>query len=166
MTNFSITKSWAVVLFFSVTLNLFFVGMVVSRWMVYGQDSMTRWGGMHGMRIAEEQLQGDSRKKVVQIRQQYSLAIHQQMRAVRQARQEFQQQLLAETLDPPRIQKAMEELDKRSRVAKGNIHAIMIQVAEALPYEDRKIYFEHLSARHTMGRHRWEPSQASGKQGE
>ena len=147
-----VARKWLVVaLFVSLMLNLFLGGIFVSKWLFHRNSHLPRLGSMKRMVIAAESLGDNAKKKATEIHERHGTAIHEGMIELRKARREFNQQLVAKTLDHPRLEQVTTELTTRSREAKERIYSMMIEIATTLSPDDRILYFEQLRSRHGKG---------------
>lgn len=128
----------AIALAVSVALNLFAVGVFVSRHLFESPHFKSGWAAK---REAVQVLAEPERQRVEAIWERDRGALEEEFRALRDVRGSFRELLTAESFDPAAAQAALEELYLRKDAARAAIETKILEIATGLPDDQRRAYF-------------------------
>lgn len=128
----------AIALAASVALNLFAVGVFVSRHLLESSHFKSDWAAK---REAVQVLAEPERQRVEAIWERDRGALKEEFRALREVRRQFRDLLTAESFDPAAAQAALEEISLRKDAARAAIETKILEIATGLPDSQRRAYF-------------------------
>ncbi|ABK46027.1 hypothetical protein Mmc1_3542 [Magnetococcus marinus MC-1] len=138
---------WLVVVMFgSVALNLFFVGMLgVSYWRC-GPLYLAMHGSLssnpYRMGLAMQNLDDQAREKLTPIMQVHMPTMDNSLRQLRVKKAEVHQLLITDPVDQVALEQAFRELRLQAQQAQESVHRMMMQAAATLSPEARQQMFE------------------------
>jgi uncharacterized membrane protein len=137
----------------SVAVNLFLAGMITAGWLM-GRDPevAAREAPPPFFRRGMAALSEEVRPIVEDVRRRHAREIVQNTREVRAARREVREALSAGELDRARLEAAFQTLRQRTDRAQSAIHGLMVEIAAALPPDQRREFFERVRPHHMVGR--------------
>ncbi|MFT6583194.1 MAG: putative membrane protein [Alphaproteobacteria bacterium] len=139
----------AFILAISIGLNLFLGGVIAShlfwrgdhwRMGAPGAEKISRH--IFHRRAAAATLNDDHRHMANEIWHQSRQGHRSHFRAMRQSRQEIRQILIADDFDPKALTVAYEKLNQQITTARSGLGGAIAEIAEKLPTEARKRYFD------------------------
>ncbi len=141
------SRRLALVLAASLGLNLFLGGMMASQWLFHGPPFSAHPRGAHSpgpfdRKAARAALDEEYRAVVDEIWERNRPSLRQGVRGLRQGREAVKRQLLADAFDPEALKRAHEDLAERMQSMRGVIEAHVLEIAEVLPADQRRLYFE------------------------
>ncbi len=146
-----LAKHWAIALLISVALNLFLGGLIAARYMrgPRGGPSM----GRHYLRFdgLRQVLGPEAKDAIDQVDAKYSDSIRQKMREAMEARRAATEALTAEPFDAEKARQAHADLIAKETAARGATHEALVELASALPAEQRAKLGEAMSKRGKRG---------------
>ena len=141
-----LARRLAIALVASLAINLFLGGMATSRWLFHGPPGAHGVGpdgiGHFNRRAAHEALDPDVRSLVEAVWRERIDDIRPRIRAARKARHEVMRALIAEPIDAAALEAAYAALRARTDEAQTAVHGALAQVAQMLPPDQRKRFFE------------------------
>ena len=142
-----LSRRLALVLAVSLGLNLFLGGMLASQWLFHGAPFAAHPRGAHppgpfDREAARNALDEDYRAVVDEIWERNRPSLRQSVRGLREGREAVRRELLADPFDPAALAQAHEALAQRMQTMRGVMEAHVIEIAQALPADQRRRYFE------------------------
>lgn len=132
------TRRLSVLLMISVGINLFLAGMLVTQWLTAAPMDMA---GPFNRHAAEAALSKEHRAVAQRIWAENHSAMLDKLRKARRVRQDIKRQLDAETFDKPALEQSFATLRDIMVPVGTDIFATVVEIAEALPLEERRRYF-------------------------
>ena len=133
-----LTRRLSVLLMISVGINLFLAGMLVTQWLTATPMDM---GGPFNRPAAEAALGAEHREVVQRIWSDNHAGMLDKLRQARRIRQQIKQQLDAESFDKAALERSFASLRDIMVPVGSDIFATIVEIAEALPVEERRRYF-------------------------
>lgn len=163
------SRRLAAVLLVSLGLNLFLGGVLVSRWVVEPPPTHDeRAFRPFDRRAGLEVLTPAERETVAAIWRDNRREIRRAARGVGDARRALRAALIAEPFDPAAVDAAQRDLAARVERVRAVMTGHLIEIAAALPPEQRRRYFEATFAGRERGatHHRVRPLEPAGSPGD
>ncbi len=133
-----LTRRLSVLLMISVGINLFLAGMLVTQWLTAAPMDMA---GPFNRHAAEAALSDEHREVVQHIWAENHAAMLDHLRKARRVRQDIKRQLDTETFDKAKLERSFATLRDIMVPVGTDIFATVVEIAEALPVEERRRYF-------------------------
>lgn len=139
------SKTWAVVLFTSLAINLFIGGVFVSHWVSHGRDV----GRSHafGMRGASRHMDAETRSTMQRMWSEHAEEMRPLMEAMREARMNAVDAIGAEPFDKTTLEEALALTRSASTASQEAFHAALADAAAELGPEQRRSLFAAASRR-------------------
>jgi uncharacterized membrane protein len=145
-------KLLAAALAVSVALNLFAGGVFLSRHL-FGPP---HHGGWAAKRAAVEVLPDPERERIDAIWERGREAVREELRGMREARQQYRDALTAEVFDPAAAQAALDKLYAHKEQTRASLEAKIEEIAASLPPDQRRAYFGAFFAEEAQRDREWE----------
>jgi Spy/CpxP family protein refolding chaperone len=126
----------------SLGLNLFLGGMIASKWIFGSPPTIEQFVRPFDRRAGLEVLDPASRDRVEAIWRDNRSEVRSKARAIHEARRAVKRALVADPFDQDAFTAAQRELASRSEAFRTMMNARLADIAEALPADKRKAYFE------------------------
>ncbi|MEG3638049.1 periplasmic heavy metal sensor [Magnetococcus sp. PR-3] len=147
-----------VILFVSVALNLFFVGMLgISYWRggpLYRAMHGPTIGGPYMMGHAMRHLDPQTRQQLRPIVQDHMPTMRDSMRQLHQKKRQVHTLLVNDQVDQAALDQAFSELRLHAQQAQESAHRMMMQAATSLPSDIRQQMFKFKGRGHHRKSHR------------
>ena len=143
MTGLS-SKKLAIALVASLALNLFLGGVWTAQWLGHRFEMHQRGGPPHHLRRGMDALGDEARQTVRQVFDRHAPALRQSFRAHRDARQAIRAVFEEDDFDRARAETALASLGAQRAAMRDRSNALMLEIAESLPPEDRRVFFRHV----------------------
>ncbi len=141
-----LARRLAIALVASLAINLFLGGMATSRWLFHAPPGAHDAGpdgiGHFNRRAAHKALDPDTRRRVEAIWRDRIDDIRPRIRAARKARRDVMRELIAEPIDATALEAAYARLRARTDEAQSAVHGVLAEVAQMLPPDQRRRFFE------------------------
>jgi uncharacterized membrane protein len=148
-----LAKHWAIALVVSLALNLFLGGIFAARWLG-GPRGGPRSGKPHlRFDALREALGPEAKAAIDQVDGKHSAAIRETMGEMMAARRAATEALTADPFDADKAREAHRSLIAKETAARGAMHEALVELAAALPAEQRAKLGKAMSRRGKRGRH-------------
>ena len=141
-----LARRLAIALVASLAINLFLGGMATSRWLFHAppgaHDASPDGIGHFNRRAAHKALDPDTRRRVEAIWRDHIDDIRPRIRAARKARHDVMRELMAEPVDATALEATYATLRARTDEARTAVHSVLAEVAQMLPADQRRRFFE------------------------
>lgn len=134
-----LSRRLSILLMLSVGINLFLAGVLVTQWL---EGTPVAMAGPFNRDAAHAALTDDYRRVVQGIWEQNQTAIRDSLYEARETRRQIRQQLNAEVLDREGLKASFMTLRDIMVPLSVRIFTAVVEIAEALPVEERRRYFE------------------------
>ncbi len=148
-----LAKHWAIALLVSLALNLFLGGLIATRWL-RGPVDGPRSGRPH-LRFdsLREALGPEAKAAIDQVDDQHSATIRKTMREMMKARRAATEALTADPFDAEKAREAHKVLMTKETTARSAMHEALVELAAALPAEQRAKLGQAMRKRGKGGHH-------------
>lgn len=130
------------ILLASLGLNVLLGGLMIGHWAGDGPRHGGRGSPGFDRHAARETLPPTSQKLADEIWSRHEAKLRDAFKGVREARRRIQEVLTADQLDRAALEAAQAELGARWDVARAEMAAGLMELAVALPPEQRRLYFK------------------------
>lgn len=150
------SRRFALFLAASLGINLFLGGMLASQWLFQRGSPFAAHmlgppkSGAFDRAAARAALDQEYRAVVDAIWQRNRPALHGYRRQMMEARDAIREKLLTEDFDPEAVLRVQAVLSAKMQEATATVAAHIVEIAQALPPEQRRRYFE-AGLRHRLG---------------
>ncbi len=143
MTGLS-NKKLAIALVASLALNLFLGGVWTAQWLGHRLEMPHRGGPPHHVRRGMDALGDEARQTVRQVFERHAPALRESFRTHRDARRAIRAVFEEDDFDRPRAEAALAALGAERAAMRAKSNALMLEIADSLPPEDRRVFFRHV----------------------
>jgi len=139
------SKTWAVVLFTSLAINLFVGGVFVSHWVSHGGN--VERSQVFGLRGTSRHMDEDTRSTMHRLWSQHAKNMKPFLKAIRQSRKIAVDTIGAEPFDKISLDEALASMRTASTASQKAFHSAFVDAAAELAPEQRRSLFAAASRR-------------------
>ena len=139
------SKTWAVVLFTSLAINLFVGGVFISHWVLHGRN--VERSQAFGLRGASRHMDEDTRSTMHRMWSQHAKKMKPHLKAMRQSRKIAVNTIGAEPFDKILLEEALASMRTASTASQKAFHSAFVDAAAELAPEQRRSLFAAASRR-------------------